>query len=590
MSDHDPKDDEPGFEPTRIRKPETSATEPLAPLTGARPRKATGESPAARRPTAEPPLEVPLEPTLVRRPNDSGTSARPAPQLESLSFLEPTAPRKKSPEENFATEHPSVRFEPLVRAESDPLIGKMLGEYRVLAPLGQGGQGVVYRGEQPVIGRPVAIKVLKRELANDPTHARRFLDEARAVSAARHPGIIDIFTFGETPGGEPYLVMELLEGEPLDVLLQRRGSLPPKDAIALLIPMLNALSAAHAAGVIHRDLKPGNVFVVKLHDGTTFPKLLDFGLARRGEAGQRVSQTSVGGTALYIAPEQLRGEQIGPQTDLYSLGCLAYELLAGRPPFMEGNLQHLLDQHLTLAPKPLRAQAPLVSPELEKLVLQLLAKDPAARPASAVAVREQLERMRDVGIQPTRKLPSPKRPSIENAATVKLDTIRQHAPQPVAPTVASMPVLPERRSPLPFVLGGVVLLLVLAAIAFALSRPPGLEPVGEPPPPEPTPIEEPVTKPEPVTPVPEPVAKPEQPEPTAVAKPEPTVKPAPPKATRTHREVKERWRKLHQRAKTLPDDVRRMAILQLENARYCEDAPDTCWRELTEIEQTFWKK
>lgn len=519
----------------------------------------------------------------ARDPDDGdGKTARrnTAPSVGDDIGLEPTSVRRSSPE---PLERTTVRA---VSSVSDPLIGQLLGEYRVLAPLGQGGMGIVYRGEQPVIGRPVAIKVLKREFAQDPAHARRFLEEARSVSAARHPGIIDVFSFGETPAGEPYLVMELLEGEALDVLIHRKGTLTPKETIALLIPMLNALSAAHAAGVIHRDLKPGNVFVVRLHDGTTFPKLLDFGLARRGEVGERVRQTSVGGTPLYIAPEQARGEALGPQADLYSLGCLAYEALVGRPPFFEGNLHELLDQHATLAPKPLRPQAPAISAALEKLVLQLLEKDPAKRPASALVVREQLERMRDEAVAPTRVRPAqrPSRPVEPVARTAETPALTERtAVLADRPTPADLPAQPSRR-PWVFALVGLLALSSLAA-AFAFSRERQLPPPERPSPRRPAPI-----------PLPEPVEAPApEPEPV-VEKPEPPVEtpklPAPvrtPRANKhTARDVKERWRTLKARANELPDDLRRAANLQLEEARFCTGAPEQCWRDLSDIEKTFF--
>jgi serine/threonine-protein kinase len=279
-----------------------------------------------------------------------------------------------------------------VRSSSTSLLGQMLGEYRVLEPLGSGAQGDVFRGEHPVLHRQVAIKVLKPEYAVDANHKRRFLDEARAVIAARHPGIIDIFGVGETPDDRPWFVMELLEGEPLDLLL-RGGPLSVTEAVKLLVPITQALGAAHAVGVIHRDLKPANIFVVQLPDGARFPKLLDFGLARRGEAGARVAQTSVGGTPLYLAPEQARGEAVGPQTDLYSLGCVAYEMLCGQPPFALTDLHALLDAHATLAPASLHSRGAVVPARLQQLITRLLAKQLSARPASAKEVREVLEQV-----------------------------------------------------------------------------------------------------------------------------------------------------------------------------------------------------
>lgn len=445
-----------------------------------------------------------------------------------------------------------------VHSDADPLIGAMLGEYRVLAPLGSGGMGVVYRGEQPVIGRPVAIKVLKRQFAQDPVHMRRFLEEARSVSAARHPGIIDVFSFGETLAGEPYLVMELLEGEPLDAMLRRREALPAKEAVQLLIPMLNALSAAHAAGVTHRDLKPANVFIVTLKDGTTFPKLLDFGLARRGEAGSRVRQTSVGGTPLYIAPEQARGEEVGPQTDLYSFGCVAYELLGGAPPFTAVNLHELLDQHATLAPEPLRPRVAGVSAELEQLVLQMLEKDPSNRPASALEVRERLEKLQQA--RPPRKA----------------------RPAQVALTSISLPAQDRGRVWWPWALGGLALLALVVGIALAL-RPIPVEPVAVAPPPL-----HPIVVAPPVAPQPEPEATPvEAPDPEPVNTPPRIPKPTP---KHTARDLQKRWQALRIRSKSLPDNLKRAATLDLDEAQFCTTPVERCWRELNEVEALYFSK
>ncbi len=547
-----------------------------------------GEADTSLRPAyqlSSPPPEddrIGFEPTRVR-------ASRPAPVPWSDSAAGEGSGRRRSPASTpFDDLGTAVRP---VSSDSDPLIGAMLGEYRVLAPLGSGGVGLVYRGEQPVIGRPVAIKVLKAEYARDPNHARRFLEEARSVSAARHPGIIDVFSFGQTPAGVPYLVMELLEGEPLDALLARRGSLPPKEALSLLIPMLNALSAAHAAGVIHRDLKPGNVFIVQLRDGTTFPKLLDFGLARRGEAGAMVRQTSVGGTPLYIAPEQLRGEAVGPRTDLYSLGCLAYEMVVGAPPFTAVNLHELLDQHLTLAPPPLRARAPSVPVEFERLVLRMLAKDPLERPATALEVREQLER-----IQASVATGAPRTARPRPARTSDEVSVSKRGP---ARTAVSQPVMHEeppveapKRAWWPFALGAVVVLGVVAVLAWPRPDEVVTEPVPRArpiPAPIPTPVPEP--EPEPVAPEPAPTPPPEVAPPAPV---EVTPKdPKPPvvaKPRHTPRDVRKKWRELRQRARALPDDLRRAAELQLDEARFCSAPGDECWRELSDIEKTFFAR
>ena len=452
---------------------------------------------------------------------------------------------------------------------SDPLLGVMLGDYRVLERIGEGAMGVVYRGEHPVIGRPVAIKLLKPEFSEDPDHVRRFLEEARSVSAARHPGIIDVFSFGQLPGGRPWLVMELLEGESLETLLKDAGRLAPADAVALFIPMLQALSAAHAAGVIHRDLKPANIFIVRLADGTTFPKLLDFGLARRGAVGGLVRQTSIAGTPLYIAPEQARGDLVGPQTDLYSFGCIAWEVLTGTPPFNASNLSALLDAHASLAPGPLRPLVGSIPPELERLVLQLLEKDPAARPASAKDVRERLERLQAKlrsSQASTRVLPA-QRAAVVRASgpRPKLDDTPARATQ-IEPVVASKT---------PLVAG-----IAVAVVALAVAA--GVVLTREQPVPPPAPVE-PVQVTPPVVDVPEPVDPPDTPS----LAPGP-IEPAKPR--RRMKDVKRKREELLRRVQALPDSLRRAAETQLDDAGECRRAPDACWTELVDIEATFFPK
>ena len=278
----------------------------------------------------------------------------------------------------------------------DPLIGAQLGEYKVLSRLGEGAMGVVYRGEQPLIGKPVAIKVLQKALGSDPAYVKKLLEEARAISAARHPNIIDIFSFGEAPTGQQYFVMECLEGEPLDLHLRHQGGrLEAVEVVELLQQVTAGLSAAHAAGVVHRDLKPSNIFLALLGDGTRFVKLLDFGLAKRTapNAGVRPTANVIVGTALYMSPEQIRTEEIGPWTDLYAVGCIAHELLTGQPPFPGDNIMVVLNAHEKTAPTPLRQIDPSLPESLEALVLELLEKAPARRPKSAAIVRKALERI-----------------------------------------------------------------------------------------------------------------------------------------------------------------------------------------------------
>ncbi len=278
---------------------------------------------------------------------------------------------------------------------ADPLIGQHLGEYRVEAQIGSGGMGLVYRAVQPVIGKKVAIKVLRKEMSRDPVHMERLLAEARAVNAIRHRAIIDIFNFGTLPDGRQYLVMEFLDGIALDLQLQEQGPLPLPQALAFLRDLASALSAAHQAGVVHRDLKPSNVFVVR-QGGVQYVKLLDFGLAEQKVApttGGSASDGLVMGTPEYMAPEQAQGESVSAQTDLYALGVMAFEMLSGKLPFESTTPMGYLMQHIRAEPPDIRTLRAEVPAEVAELISQLLKKRPGERPASADAVRNQLRQL-----------------------------------------------------------------------------------------------------------------------------------------------------------------------------------------------------
>jgi serine/threonine-protein kinase len=268
-----------------------------------------------------------------------------------------------------------------------------LGDYVLLRRLGSGGMGIVYEGEHATIGQKVAIKLLRSAHAGGEL-PRGLLSEARAAAAIHHPGIIRVLGFGEQPGAGEYLVMEFLEGQPLDEVLRERAPLPLAEALRLLVEVLEALSAAHAEGVIHRDLKPGNIFLVREPGGSRRVKVLDFGLAKRSEVPhgttpQTHSQAIVG-TPEYMAPEQALGEAVGPRTDLYTVGALAFEMLTGRRPFTGRAPMEVMARHLKDAP-PAPSSLVTLPPELDALILQLLAKEPSRRPGSATEVAQRLE-------------------------------------------------------------------------------------------------------------------------------------------------------------------------------------------------------
>jgi len=246
--------------------------------------------------------------------------------------------------------------------------------------------GEVWRAIDYVLGREVAIKVLKPQLIDDPQFLERFRREARHTAALTHPGIAQVYDYAEEQG-RAYLVMELVPGEPLSAVLAREGSLDVDRTLDIVAQTALALQAAHDAGVVHRDVKPGNVLVTP--NGTV--KITDFGISRAAD-GTSLTQTGrVMGTAQYLSPEQAAGGSATPASDLYALGVVTYECLAGRRPFLGKNHVMLAEAHLREQPPPLPVHTP---PAVRDLVERLLAKDPADRPGSAVQVSEELTALR----------------------------------------------------------------------------------------------------------------------------------------------------------------------------------------------------
>jgi serine/threonine-protein kinase len=280
-----------------------------------------------------------------------------------------------------------------VGEEKDLVAGQPIGEYVVEAKIGEGGFGSVYRAVHPLIGKTAAIKVLNRQYSSNPQWVSRFIAEARAVNQIKNRYIIDIFAFGSLDDGRQYYVMELLEGLSMDAFLKQRGRLTPEDAIPLLRGIAKALDAAHAAGIAHRDLKPENVFLVIDEDGTPSPKLLDFGIAKLlGEsAAQHKTRTGTPmGTPAYMSPEQCRGKSVDHRTDLYSLGVLAHEALTGKLPFDGDDVMEILLKQTTADAPPMSTTCPAIPPSLDRPVLELLDKDPAKRPQSAILAIEEI--------------------------------------------------------------------------------------------------------------------------------------------------------------------------------------------------------
>ena len=284
-----------------------------------------------------------------------------------------------------------------VAAAADTWLGRVIdGRYRVQARLGTGGMGVVYRVEHLHLGKTAAMKVLSPDTAAKPEMVRRFRLEAQSVSKLNHPNIVQTFDFGQTDGAL-YLVMEFIKGDDLASLLKREGPWTFARAARFFMQVCSGLTDAHEAGIVHRDLKPENLMAVRRRDGE-HAKVLDFGLAKlreRTTAGAGISSGGqVIGTPYYMAPEQVRGEDLDARADIYSLGATLYRVLTGEPPFDAPSPVSVLAKHITDDPVPPRDRAPAqaLPPDADRIVLRAMAKNVEDRYRTALEVQQDLER------------------------------------------------------------------------------------------------------------------------------------------------------------------------------------------------------
>jgi eukaryotic-like serine/threonine-protein kinase len=263
--------------------------------------------------------------------------------------------------------------------------GTSIGQYRVLHKIGEGGMGAVFLAEHALIGRRAAIKVLLPELSVRREIVDRFFNEARATSAVSDPGIVQVFDFGFHTDNSAYIVMEFLEGEPLDLRLKRLGVVPIADGLRVTRQVAGSLAAAHARGIVHRDLKPDNIFMVRDPEAPAGerPKILDFGIAKLSGDDPNRMRTRTGalmGTPIYMSPEQCRGAGgLDHRSDIYSLGCVLYHLITGRPPFDLEGMGEILAAHMRESAAPPSALVSGVPAGVDELVLCCLAKSPDDR-------------------------------------------------------------------------------------------------------------------------------------------------------------------------------------------------------------------
>jgi eukaryotic-like serine/threonine-protein kinase len=270
----------------------------------------------------------------------------------------------------------------------------VLGErYEIGGVLGRGGMAEVHRGRDLRLGREVAVKVLRQDLARDPSFQVRFRREAQAAASLNHPAIVAVYDTGEdrtSSGATPYIVMEYVEGETLRDVLRREGVLSPPRAMAFAADICNALDFSHRNGIVHRDVKPGNVMITP--EGTV--KVMDFGIARAvsDSAATMTSTAAVIGTAQYLSPEQARGESVDARSDVYSVGCLLYELVTGAPPFTGDSPVSVAYQHVREDPRLPSSVNPGIPADLDAVLLKALSKNPANRYQSAAEMRNDLLR------------------------------------------------------------------------------------------------------------------------------------------------------------------------------------------------------
>jgi|GEM_PF-1645060 len=287
-----------------------------------------------------------------------------------------------------------VTLKAVDQPESDPLIGAVIADrYRITSCIGKGGMGAVYKAEHQTLQKPVAIKVLQQSLATNESAKQRFFIEAKAASQLNHPHLACVHDYGVCPDGSPYLVMDYVAGQSLSQILKSEDKLAPDRALKLFIQICEGLSAAHKNGVIHRDLKPSNIVIEGTPDNESV-KIIDFGIAKitAGSETPQVDVTRTGeivGTPMYMSPEQLLGHKVDGRTDMYSLGCIMYETLSGKPPFMGESAMEMAMKHIHDAAPTIEASPGTT--HIASAIARCLQKDPTDRYESMDEVTNSLK-------------------------------------------------------------------------------------------------------------------------------------------------------------------------------------------------------
>lgn len=364
----------------------------------------------------------------------------------------------------------------LVPLQQDQLIGtKLADRYLIMSVIGHGGMGVVYKARHELMDRIVAIKMLQSQLISDSMSVKRFQQEAKAASKLKHPNVITLYDFGVSPTGQPYLVMDYLEGISLSDVIKKDGQVGVDRCIKIFAQACSALDHAHRQGVIHRDLKPGNIMLVEDDDDKDCVKVVDFGVAKLLWAGddenQRLTQTGeVCGSPVYMSPEQCQGQKLDHRSDIYSMGVVVYEALTGRLPLLGKTMVDTMSKHISEMPQPFSVVRPdLYIPErLEAVVFKALAKDPGQRQQSMADMEQEL----------LMAVPKPGRTtttlrgvtSLPPGTTVEL-------PKPAVPAAPVAPAAPVRsNAPTAIILAVLVAAAIGGGLAFMFLNKPKQQP------------------------------------------------------------------------------------------------------------------
>lgn len=384
---------------------------------------------------------------------------------------------------------------PTARADEDLTGSVLLGRYQILRPLGVGGMGTVYLCEHTTILKKFAVKVLSAELSQRPDHVDRFLREARASSMISHTNVVEITDFGQTPGGAPFFVMEYLQGEDLSDTLAREGKLPWRRAKQMMLQICAALQAAHDQGIVHRDMKPGNVLRVEQPGNQDFVKVLDFGIAKVTSSeieDKNLTQSgTVIGTPEYMSPEQGWGNPVDHRGDIYATGVILFELLAGKVPFSGNSLMEILNRHMYEVPD---VDAAGIPEDVGRIILKAMQKDRELRFQSMQEFINALEAI-GTGAATVQVVDEEIQTPWGQQVTARFSAVKDEEP-------------PKKKSAMPLLIG-LGSLAVGAAVAFVMMSGGDPQPAQQPAAPPPTEAPAKATEKPAETPVEKPVEKPE---------------------------------------------------------------------------------